>query len=218
MAVVKQVRVLRNILLWSALCAIVLWLGHGRLWEHRLALLLGVVAGAVYAVAHWRRLSGRIARRDRRYERNKIFVHYLNAVEVLLSATAYSHVLAIPIGLGLAVVVLLSFLSGGWWAVLIGSFGLASGLVLMSYVLRYERRHGPLSYQYDSRYWSGAEGMLYRIATVVKPLTPDGKVDFQGELWEAVSISGEPIDVGQSVEVIAVERLTLFVDRVSHAP
>jgi membrane-bound ClpP family serine protease len=116
------------------------------------------------------------------------------------------------------VVVLLSFLSGGWWAVLIGSFGLASGLVLMSYVLRYERRHGPLYYQYDSRYWSGAEGMLYRIATVVKPLTPDGKVDFQGELWEAVSISGEPIDVGQSVEVIAVERLTLFVDRVSHAP
>ena len=218
MAVVKQVRVLGNILIWSALCVVVLGLVHSRLWEHRMALLLGVVAGALYAVAHWRRLSGRIARRDRRFHRNKIFVHYLNAVEVLLSAIAYSHILAIPIGIALGVVVLLSLISGGWWAVLIGSFGLASGIVLTSYVLQYERRHGPLYYQYDSRYWSGAEGMLYRIATVVKPLTPAGKVDLQGELWDAVSISGEPIDVGQPVEVIAVEHLTLFVDQVSHAP
>lgn len=215
MAAVKQVRVVRNVIVWSTLCALVLWLVRSRLGEHREALLLGVAAGALYAVAHWRRLSGRIVRRDRRFERNKIFVHYLNAVEVLLSAVAYSHVLAIPIGVALGIVVLLSIISGGWWAVLIGSFGVASGTLLTSYVLRYERLHGPVYYQYDSRYWSGAEGMLYRVATVVKPLTPTGKVDLQGELWEAVSISGEPIEVGQPVEVIAVERLTLYVDRVS---
>jgi len=81
--------------------------------------------------------------------------------------------------------------------------------------LRYERRHGPLYDQYDSCTWSGAEGMLYRVGTVVKPLTPEGKVDLQGEWWNAVSISGEPIAAGERVEVIAVERLTLYVDRVS---
>jgi membrane protein implicated in regulation of membrane protease activity len=218
MAMVKQVRVLRNVLLWSALCAIVLGLVHGKLWEHRAALLLGVAAGVLYAAAHWRRLSRKILRRDRRFERNKIFVQYLNAAEVLLSAVAYSSILAIPIGLALVVVVLLSILSGGWWAVLIGSFGLTSGAGLTSYIWRYERRHGPLHYQYDSRYWFGAEGLLYRVGTVVKPLIPAGKVDLQGELWNAVSISGEPVDVGQRVEVIAVEHLTLYVDRISLEP
>jgi membrane protein implicated in regulation of membrane protease activity len=218
MAVVKHVRVLRNIVIWSALCVIVLWLVRSQVWAHGEALLLGAGAGASYAVVHWRRLSGRIARRERRFARNKIFVQYLDAGELLLNAVAYSHVLAIPIGVALGVVVLLSVISGGWWAVFIGSFGLAGGVVLTSYILRYERLHGPLHYQYDSRYWFGAEGMLYRVATVIQPLTPAGKVDFQGELWTAVSISGEPIDVGERVEVIAVERLTLYVDRVPSEP
>jgi membrane-bound ClpP family serine protease len=65
--------------------------------------------------------------------------------------------------------------------------------------------------------WSGAEGMLYRTATVVKPLTPAGKVDYQGKLWNAVSWSGDPSDVGHRVEVISVERLTLYVDHVLHS-
>jgi membrane-bound ClpP family serine protease len=56
--------------------------------------------------------------------------------------------------------------------------------------------------------------MLYCVATVVKPLIPAGKVDCQGELWNAMSLSGEPIDVGERVEVISVEHLTLYVDRV----
>jgi hypothetical protein len=78
----------------------------------------------------------------------------------------------------------------------------------------YEGFHGPLHYQYDSRTWAGTEGMLYRVATVVKPLTPVGKVDYQGELWNAASLSGERIGVGERVEVITVERLRLYVDRV----
>ena len=217
MVMVKQVRVLRNVVIRGVLCAIVLWLVRGRLWENRTALLLGVVAGSVYAVWHWRHLSRRITRRDRRFERNKIFVHYLSTAEVLLSAVAYNPYLAIPIGVALLVGVLLSALSGAWWAVMIGTFGLASGAVLMGCIMRDEWRHGPLYYQYDSRMWSGAEGMLYRTATVVKPLIPTGKVDYQGELWNAVSLSGEPIDVGARVEVISVERLTLYVDRAPHA-
>jgi membrane protein implicated in regulation of membrane protease activity len=209
-----QVRVVRNAVIWSVLCAVGLALVHSRLWEHREALLLGSTLGGLYGLYHWRRLSGSIARRDRRYARNKIFVHYLDAAEFLLNVVAYHYLLAIPIGVALAAVVFLSILSGGWWAVLIASFGLASGAVVLGCTLRYERRHGPLYYQYDSRTWSGAEGMLYRVGMVVKPLTPEGKVDLQGELWHAVSLSGEPIAAGERVEVIAVERLTLFVDRV----
>src|SRR5262245_53428812 len=95
---VKQVRVLRNVVIWGLLCALVLWLIRGRLWPNRTALLLGALAGSLYACWHWRHLSRRIARRDRRFERNKIFVHYLNTVEVLLSAVAYNPSLALPIG------------------------------------------------------------------------------------------------------------------------
>lgn len=44
-------------------------------------------------------------------------------------------------------------------------------------------------------------------------------VDFQGELWNAVSLSGKTIDAGERVEIIAVEHLTLYVDRVpDHGP
>lgn len=211
--VVKQVRVVRNAMIWSILCAAGLALVRGRLWEHWDALLVGAMLGGLYGLYHWRRLSGTIARRDRRYARNKIFVHYLDAAEFVLNVVAYHYLLTILVGTVLAAVAVLSVLSDGWLAVLIGSFGLARGLVLIGYALRYEQRHGPLYYQYDSRTWSGAEGMLYRDATVVKPLTPEGKVDLQGELWNAVSISGEPIDAGEHVEVIAVEHLTLYVDR-----
>jgi membrane protein implicated in regulation of membrane protease activity len=200
-------------MVWGILCAIVLWLMRARLWQNRTALLVGAVAGSLYALWRWRELSRRIARRHRRFERNKIFVHYLNAVEALLSAVAYNPYLVIPIGV-LLVGVLLSVLSGTWWAILIAAFGLTSCGVLAGCIIGYERLHGPLHYQYDSRMWSGAEGMLYRTATVVKPLTPAGKVDCQGALWNAVSLSGDLIDVGDRVEVISVERLTLYVDRV----
>lgn len=210
---VKQVRVLRKVMVWAVVCAIVLWLVRVQLRAHWPAIVFGVVAGGFYAVWHWRHLSRRIARRDRHFERNKIFVHYLSIVEVLVSAVGYNPYLAIPIGVMLVVGVLLSTLSGVWWAVMVATFGLTSGAVLAGYIICYERSHGPLHYQYDSRTWSGAEGMLYRVATVVKPLTPVGKVDYQGELWNAVSLSGEPIDAGARVEVISVERLTLYVDR-----
>jgi membrane protein implicated in regulation of membrane protease activity len=210
---VKQVRVLRNVLGWAIVCAIVLWLVGVRLWAHWTAIVFGVVAGSFYAVWHWRHLARRIARRDRHFERNKIFVHHLSTAEMLLSAVGYNSYLAIPIGVVLVLGVLLSTLSGVWWAVMVATLGLASSAVLAGYIMHYEWFHGPLHYQYDSRTWSGGEGMLYCVATVVKPLAPEGKVDYQGELWNAVSLSGEPIGAGERVEVIAVERLTLYVDR-----
>ena len=84
-------------------------------------------------------------------------------------------------------------------------------------MLVYEHHNGPVYFQYDSRAWSGAEGMLYQRGKVVQPLVPNGKVMMNGELWNAISFSGESIDVGTMVEVISSEGLTLKVDRVSSA-
>src|SRR5262245_20687332 len=79
---VKRARVLGYVLLWAILCACVLWVLGARLWAHWSAIIVGAVAGSSYAVWHWRQLAGRIARRGRPFEPNKIFVHYLSLVEV----------------------------------------------------------------------------------------------------------------------------------------
>jgi membrane-bound ClpP family serine protease len=68
-------------------------------------------------------------------------------------------------------------------------------------------------YQYSNEGWSGAEGLVYQRARVVQPLAPAGKVMIQGVVWNAVSLSGEHIEMGAQVEVITTERLTLSVDR-----
>jgi membrane protein implicated in regulation of membrane protease activity len=216
MALVKQVRVLRNVVCLGVLGILVLWLMRHRLWEHRDALGLGVVAGEVGGWLWWRHLARTIARRDRRYERNKIFVHYLSFVEVVITAAIYNHYLAILLGAVLLAGMWFANVSSHWWTIFIGSSALGGLSVLGGCIIRYERHHGPLYYQYDNEGWAGAEGMLYQRATVVWPLTPAGKVKIQGVLWNAVSLSGEPIDVGEQVEVISTERLTLYVDRLPH--
>src|SRR5262249_60750429 len=97
------------------------------LWEHREALGLGGVAGGLCGRLYWRRLHRTIARRDRRYERNKIFVHYLSIVELAIGAVAYNHYLALPLGLALLAGVLLTHLSHPWWTILVSSSGFAGG-------------------------------------------------------------------------------------------
>lgn len=210
---VKQVRVLHNVLSLFALCALVLWLVSARVSEHRDALGLGMVAGLIYGLLRWWRLRRSIARRDRRYERNKIFVHYLNGFEILMAALTHNVYLAIPLGLVLLAAVLLATLSVHWWTILAASFGLTGMGVLAVCIVRYERHHGRLHYQYNSDTWSGAEGLLYKVGTVIQPLTPTGKVMIDGVLWNAISLSGEVIDAEKCIEVISVERLTLYVDR-----
>lgn len=215
MANVKQVRVLRNTLLVFALCVIVLWLLQARLLAYRDALVWGVLTGLAGGVLRWWRLYLRIARRDWRYERNKIFVDYLNIFEVLIAAVVYNVYISIPLGLAAIAVVLLTTLSAHWWTVLGSSFGLAYTAYLATRVVGYERHHGPLYYQYKSEAWSGAEGLLYQEGVVVQPLMPTGKVEVGGVLWNAVSRSGEALQIGERIEVLAVERLTLEVDRLS---
>ncbi|HEY7492832.1 MAG TPA: NfeD family protein [Candidatus Tectomicrobia bacterium] len=213
MALVQQVRVIRNVVWVGALCLLTLALMRARLWEHGEALGLGGVAGGLYGWRRWGQLRDKISRRDRRYERNKIFVQYLSLVEIAISAVAYNCFLAIPLGLLLLAGVLLTHPSYSWWTTLGGSFGLSGAGVLACRIFRYEQHNGPLYYQYNTEGWSGAEGMLYQVGTVVQPLMPAGKVKIQGVLWNAVSLSGEAVTVGQQVEVISMHRLTLYVDR-----
>jgi NfeD-like C-terminal, partner-binding len=213
MARVPQVRVLQNVLGLGVLCALALWLVRDRLWEHVHGVSLGVAGGAVGGWLWWRHLSRTIARQDRRYERNKIFVHYLSLLEVVLAAVAYTPFLALPIVVGLLAVVVGTSVFSQAWIVYLGSSGLAGLGVLTGALLRYERSHGPVYYQYNNEGWSGAEGLVYQRARVVQPLAPAGKVTMQGVLWNAVSLSGESIEMGAQVEVISTKRLTLYVDR-----
>jgi membrane protein implicated in regulation of membrane protease activity len=215
MARVKQVRVLCNTLLVFALCALVLWLLRARLWAYHTALIWGVLLGLTGGALRWWQLYHRIARRDRRYERNKIFVNYLTIFEVIITVLFYNVYMSIPLILALITVVLLTTLSAHWWTVLGSSFGLACTGLQTACIVRYERRHGPLYYQYKSETWAGAEGLLYQEGVVVQPLIPAGKAEVGGVLWNAVSRSGEALQVGERIEVLAVERLTLYVDRLS---
>ena len=213
MAGVKQVRVLRNLLSLGAVCAVLLWLVRAWWWENHAALALGLAMGLVYGAIRWHFLRRRIARRDRRYERNKIFVDYLSSLEAAVAAVSYNVYLAIPLGLVAVISMLAGCWSAHWGTVVVASCALTGATVLSGCVLWYERQHGPLYYQYRSDTWSGAEGLLYQVGTVVEPVQPTGKVSIGGVLWNAVSLSGESLACGVHVEVIAVERLTLYVDR-----
>lgn len=215
MANVKQIRVLRNILLVLVLCLFVLWLLRARLWSYHNALIWGIGVGLLSGALRWWQLYHRIARRDRRYERNKIFVNYLNVFEAFVAAIVYNAYMSIPLALTCLMVILLTTLSAHWWTVLASSYGLACTCFLTICIVRYERRYGPLYYQYQSEAWSGAEGLLYQEGVVVQPLMPAGKVEVGGVLWNAVSRSGECLPVGERIEVLAVERLTLDVDRLA---
>lgn len=214
MAQIRQVRVLRNLIALGLLCSGLIWWLDDRVRHAPDALAWGAALAVPGSLMHWRRLSRRITRNDRRYERNKIPVRYLTAFEAFAASLAESYYLAIPVVLAFVIVALSVSLSGHWWTVLGAACGLVWAAVLTARILLYEWRHGPLYYQYDNTNWTGAEALLYQCGTVVEPLAPAGKVNMPGGvLWNAVSQSGETIDTGAPVEVIGVQRLTLYVDR-----
>ena len=57
----------------------------------------------------------------------------------------------------------------------------------------------------------GAEALVGAIADVVSPCRPDGAVRLQSELWRARCEAGA--DAGERVHVVAVDGLTLVVER-----
>lgn len=214
MALVKQARVLRNVGLLWLLCIVLLGAMAGQLASHSTTLLSGGLLGGYGGWRRWRALSRRIVRRQHRYEANKILVHYLHTGEILLTLFFSFPFLLLPFGAGLALLFYFVPSYASWSVVLMSSAGLACTSVLFVCVVRYERSSSPLYYQYDSGGWSGAEGMLYQQGTVIETLQPSGKVKMAGGvLWNAVSLSGETIAMGERVEVISVRKLVLYVDR-----
>lgn len=59
---------------------------------------------------------------------------------------------------------------------------------------------------------TGREGMIGRQGIVVEPLAPSGTILVEGERWKAKSVNSN-IDIGEDVEVVATDRLTLKVRR-----
>lgn len=58
----------------------------------------------------------------------------------------------------------------------------------------------------------GVESMLGGTAEAIGSLNPDGKVMMQGEIWNAISISGN-INMGDKVRVKEIRNLTLYVEK-----
>jgi membrane protein implicated in regulation of membrane protease activity len=210
---VRQARVIVNASVMLLLFGSILWLVGDSLAEQvgglGVAGMLGVAHGGLYC---WR-LPSRITRKGRRFEANKIPVKFLSIFEIALVAAASGHYVLIGLGVLLLLGIIADALSGYWITVLVGSFGAGSAATLTAYVIWYEYRHGRLYYQYDSRSWMGTERMLYGRGTVIDPLIPMGRILIDGETWNAVSKSSEPIGKDETVEVLSIEGLTLYVDR-----
>jgi len=59
---------------------------------------------------------------------------------------------------------------------------------------------------------TGSEGMVGMEGEVIQSLTPVGVVRVEGELWKAKSL-GEDVVVGEEVEILGLNKLTLEVKR-----
>ncbi|PWT75952.1 MAG: serine protease [Bacteroidetes bacterium] len=60
---------------------------------------------------------------------------------------------------------------------------------------------------------TGIEGMLGEIGETIDPLSPSGKVRVRGEIWKAVSLTGD-LMAGEKVRIMEVRGLTLYVERI----
>lgn len=76
-------------------------------------------------------------------------------------------------------------------------------LALMTLVLRAHRHQVA----------TGVEGMLHELGRARSALTPRGKVFVHGELWNAEAET--PVDAGETVEVVGIDRMLLKVRRAS---
>jgi membrane-bound serine protease (ClpP class) len=59
---------------------------------------------------------------------------------------------------------------------------------------------------------TGREGLIGKTAQARTSLDPDGTVFVKGELWQATAVNG-PIEAGESVEIVAIERFHLQVKK-----
>ena len=88
------------------------------------------------------------------------------------------------------------------WFVIVPAVASTAGLVIVG-----------LSYGMRALYrkpTTGVGGLVGEIAVAKTPLAPEGQVQVQGELWRAIAQNG-PVAVGEKVEVVGVDGLTLTV-------
>jgi membrane protein implicated in regulation of membrane protease activity len=179
-------------------------------WAARVAVpVLGAWLGALYAGRVWRRMRERIDRR------NALILYFSDsAVYVLLIG-----------GFLLAKAKLASFnitwaafeFPGLAGALAVLSVGAWCGHAIRLYreVRGYEREHGPLyTKSFYSRAVTGQQGMLGLEGVVTRGCEPEGKVELRGEIWDAVSIDGRPIEVGSEIVVRDIEEMLLIVEPV----
>ena len=65
-------------------------------------------------------------------------------------------------------------------------------------------------YQARRQVRTGVEGHVGERAEVVRPLDPEGRVRFRGEIWKARA--ERPVALGESVRIKGTEGLTLLVE------
>lgn len=88
-------------------------------------------------------------------------------------------------------------------------FGISLALLLK--IKDYEKAHGKLTTKlFYSRSVSGAEGMISKEGII----SSEGKVKVGNEMWNAVSIDGEDISVGETVIIRDIDGLRLVVERI----
>jgi membrane protein implicated in regulation of membrane protease activity len=69
---------------------------------------------------------------------------------------------------------------------------------------------------YDWERPGRSRSMIGERAIARERLAPQGYVQIHGELWRAVKIdNGPPIEIGQSVKIVKMDGLTLFVEPVN---
>jgi membrane-bound serine protease (ClpP class) len=59
---------------------------------------------------------------------------------------------------------------------------------------------------------SGVDGMIGETGEAIDPLNPSGRVRVHGEIWNAISPSGD-IGQGERIRVLQVKDLTLYVEK-----
>lgn len=61
---------------------------------------------------------------------------------------------------------------------------------------------------------TGRESLIGKVGTVVNRLAPDGWISIEGIRWKAHSSSADVIEEGDKVRVVALEGLSILVEKV----
>ncbi len=95
------------------------------------------------------------------------------------------------------------------WLVIIPTVGTTAGLVFFAVTMGVRALYRPSV--------TGSSAMVGRIGVTRTALGPEGQVLIDGELWRAVSPDGR-IEVGETVQVTAIDGLTVKVTRSAQRP